>query len=177
MVLEVGHPILREPARPLSFAEIPGTETKNLIDSMREAMRAMGGVGLAAPQVGEQLRLFVVEDPGSDPPIPFRVFINPELSVRGSGVIKLFEGCLSVPGFQAMVSRPRTIAVRALDHNGEPFVCEAEEWHARILQHELDHLEGRLFVDQMDSRTITTRENFDRYWREDDQQAAQGSTN
>ena len=166
-IVEAGDPILREPARRLSTEEILGAQIQGLIHDMRNAMQDVGGVGLAAPQMGSGVRVFIVEDPTTDPPIPFRVFINPELSFPTVEQSVAFEGCLSVPGFQAMVRRATTVVIEALDDKGRAFELEADGWHARSLQHELDHLDGTLFIDRMDSRTLTTRPNFDRYWRND----------
>jgi peptide deformylase len=126
------------------------------------------GVGLAAPQVGLPLALAVIEDVVESPeqeraPIPFHVIVNPKLTL-GSEAVDFFEGCLSVEGFQAVVSRARTVRVEALDHQGQPITIDARGWYARILQHEIDHLNGTLYIDRMRSRTLSNARNFGRHW-------------
>jgi peptide deformylase len=169
-IVEVGEPVLRTPARDLSVDELRSPATRQLIELMRATMRDAPGVGLAAPQIGEPLRLAVIEDPaeyqaGLPPaeleardrrPVPFHVIANPRLTVIDPGPATFAEGCLSVPGFMATVTRARAVRVEALDHTGAPVVIRAEGWYARILQHEIDHLDGTLYVDRMDTRTLTT---------------------
>lgn len=178
-IVEVGDPVLRHPARNLSVDEIRSAFVQELISSMRLTMHEAPGVGLAAPQVGEPLQLAVVEDDGpwledmSDErreelgrqPLPFTVLVNPELEPVGDETAEQFEGCLSLPGHWALVRRWHHVRVRALDERGEPFVLEAEGWPARILQHELDHLAGTLYVDRMETRSFTTSENLSRWWK------------
>ena len=135
---------------------------------MRETMRDAPGVGLAAPQIGLPLQLAVIEDVGESEamerkPVPFHVIVNPKLTL-GPGTVDHFEGCLSVEGFQAIVPRAHTVHVDALDHRGKPVSIDATGWYARILQHEIDHLHGTLYIDRMRSRTISTARNFSRYW-------------
>jgi len=140
-------------------------------------MREAPGVGLAAPQIGQSLRIAVIEVRAEQlanrgyteqelaeremEPIPFYVLINPRLTVVDAAPVTFFEGCLSVAGFAAQVARAHTVHVAALDHRGAPFELTARGWHARILQHECDHLDGRLYIDVMDSRTFTTIENHE----------------
>ena len=145
---------------------------------MRETMRDAPGVGLAAPQIGLSLQLAVIEDReeflrGIDQaalaererrPVPFTVLINPQISLDGEAV-EFFEGCLSMPGYSAIVPRARRARVECLNHNGEPAVIEATGWHARILQHEIDHLHGSMYVDRMRSRPLMTGDNLGRYWK------------
>ena len=163
-IVQVGAPVLRNPTRPLSPDELKSAEIQQLIAWMRETMRDAPGVGLAAPQVGVPLRLAVIEDPSEAPdkerlPVPFHVLINPQLAL-GPDVVEQYEGCLSLDGFQALVPRARTVEVNALDHHGEPVKIEASGWYARILQHEIDHLDGRLYIDRMHTRTFTTNHNL-----------------
>jgi peptide deformylase len=169
-IVEAGHPVLRLVGRPLERAEILAPATVRLIEAMRETMRAAPGVGLAAPQIGESLALAVIEDraeyqervPEDDlrarvrQPVPFHVIVNPRLTVVDAGPAAFAEGCLSVPGYSAVTPRAFSVRVDALDHRGEPRVIEARGWYARILQHEIDHLNGTLYVDRMDSRTFTS---------------------
>jgi peptide deformylase len=152
----------------LEPAEILSPEVQQLIELMRETMREAPGVGLAAPQIGLSLQLAVIEDTGEfaateRTPVPFHVIANPRLELGGE-IVEFFEGCLSVEGFQAIVPRARSVRVQALNHKGEPLVIDATGWYARILQHEIDHLGGTLYIDRMRSRTIATARNFSRYW-------------
>jgi peptide deformylase len=170
-IVQCGAPVLRHKARSLTRAEIQSAPVQTLIELMRETMRDAPGVGLAAPQIGEPLRLAVIEDQvtrdeSERAPVPFHVIVNPELSFRGDPpqVIDFFEGCLSVDGFQAIVPRAREITVSALDHRGDPITIDASGWYARILQHEIDHLNGVLYVDRMRSRTFSTARNVGTYW-------------
>jgi peptide deformylase len=169
-IVEAGHPVLRRQAHPVDPATIRGPAVQQLIEAMRETMRSAPGVGLAAPQVGEGLQLAVIEDRpeyqarlGEEElrergrqPVPFHVIINPRLTVLEEGPASFAEGCLSIPGYAAVVPRALVVRVDSLDHRGEPWVIEARGWYARILQHEIDHLQGTLYVDRMDSRSFTS---------------------
>jgi peptide deformylase len=166
-IVQAGDPVLREAARPLTAAEITSGEIQQLIEMMRETMRDAPGVGLAAPQIGLPLQLAVIEDVAEveateRAPVPFHVIASPRLTL-GTETVDFFEGCLSVEGFQAVVSRARTVQVEALDHRGEPVTIDARGWYARILQHEIDHLGGTLYIDRMRSRTFSTVRNAARY--------------
>ena len=163
-IVQVGVPVLRGGTRPLTCDEIRGAEIQKLIEWMRETMREAPGVGLAAPQIGLPLRLAVIEDLADVPdkertPVPFHVIINPQLTL-GAGIVEHYEGCLSLEGFQALVPRAQAVTVDALDHNGDPVKIEASGWYARILQHEIDHLDGTLYIDRMHTRTFTTTRNL-----------------
>jgi peptide deformylase len=167
-IVQVGEPVLRQLARPLSPAEIRASEVQQLIELMRETMHNAPGVGLAAPQIGLPLQLAVIQDTGELPatertPVAFHVIANPRLTL-GDEQVEFFEGCLSVEGFQAVVPRARSVRVEALDHRGEPVVIEAGGWYARILQHEIDHLNGKLYIDRMRGDTLATSKNFARHW-------------
>ena len=177
-IVQLGDPVLRHVGRDLTPAEIKAKETQKLIEMMRETMRKAPGVGLAAPQIGLGLRLAVIEDQAAyvedmDPderrakerdPVPFHVIVNPRLEVLDPGPRRFFEGCLSLEGFVAVVARAKTVRVRCLDHQGEPRTIEATGWHARILQHETDHLDGTVYIDRMESRTFMSSEDFSRHW-------------
>ena len=179
-ILQVGEPVLRTPARELSVDEIRSSRVQELVAHMRDTMRDAPGVGLAAPQIGESLQLAVVEDrleylQGVDSawlaererePVPFYVVINPKLTVLEEEPVDFFEGCLSVAGFTALVSRARALRVTFLDERAEPRTVEARGWHARILQHEIDHLHGRLYVDRMDPRSFMTTAAYARHWKD-----------
>ncbi|MGD0837978.1 MAG: peptide deformylase [Polyangia bacterium] len=169
-IVQVGDPVLRAGTRELTRDEIVGAKVQQLIEWMRETMRDAPGVGLAAPQIGLPLRLAVIEDGALVPelerrPIPFHVVINPTLTVGGE-MVEHGEGCLSLEGFQAEVPRAQTVRVQALDHLARPVTIDASGWYARILQHEIDHLDGKLYIDRMDARTFTTARNARRAGKE-----------
>jgi len=177
-IVQAGDPVLRQRARELTPEEISSPEVKALIERMRDTMRDTPGVGLAAPQVGVGLRLVVVEDraeyqAGLSPeelaarerkPVDFHVLINPRLVVEDPTPVEFYEGCLSASGYAALVQRARGVRVEALDEKGAPVTVSARGWYARILQHEVDHLEGTLYLDRMETRSLTTAENHRRYW-------------
>src|SRR5690349_11736961 len=160
-IVQAGHPVLRSRARPLAPKEIRSRAMQELIERMRETMLDAPGVGLAAPQIGEPLQLAVIEDraeyhervPEEEldsrgrRPVPFHVIANPRLTVIDPGPAVFAEGCLSVPGYLARVGRALAVKVEALDHRGQPVIIEADGWYARILQHEIDHLQGTLYID------------------------------
>jgi peptide deformylase len=163
-IVQAGHPVLRDGTRPLTRDEVKSAEIQQVIELMRETMREAPGVGLAAPQIGMPLRLAVIEDVSDVPetdrqPVPFHVIVNPRLAL-GPGSVEHYEGCLSIDGFQALVPRALTVSVEALDHQGEPVKIEASGWYARILQHEIDHLDGMLYIDRMRTRSFTTARNL-----------------
>jgi peptide deformylase len=145
---------------------------------MRETMRDAPGVGLAAPQIGESLQIAVIEDRAEyhrglteaqllerrREPVDFHVIVNPEIELLSPADVSFFEGCLSIPRLMAAVPRSLAVRVTCLDENAKPRVIEAEGWYARILQHEIDHLQGRLYTDVMQGETLTTVENHQRHW-------------
>ena len=177
-IVQAGHPVLRQKARPLTVDEICSPEIARLVEEMRETMRDAPGVGLAAPQIGLPIQLVVIEDrpeylERGDPDqmktrertaVPFQVLANPRLAIVDSAPIELFEGCLSVADFMMIVPRVRAVKVDALDHSGQPVTLSFSGWPARILQHEIDHLRGVLCIDRMRSRTLTSARNHARYW-------------
>ena len=163
-IVQVGEPVLRAGTCMLTRDEVKSPQVQQLIEWMRETMRDAPGVGLAAPQIGLPLRLAVIEDTSDAPdmdrkPVPFHVLINPALT-PGPDLVEHFEGCLSVEGFQAKVPRAHTARVEAWDHHGDSVTIDASGWYARILQHEIDHLDGKLYIDRMDPRTFTTARNL-----------------
>jgi peptide deformylase len=178
-IVQAGEAVLRRKARRLSRDEILAPYIQDLIESMRETMRGAPGVGVAAPQIGFPLQLAVIEDRPEYiekiPPeqaierqrsaIPFHVVINPRLVVEGDDV-EFFEGCLSLAGFTAIVPRATRVRVECLNEKAEPVVIAAEGWYARILQHEIDHLNGILYIDRMKSRSLSTLDNYTRYWKD-----------
>ena len=144
-ILKYGDSLLHERAR--SVEQIT-PDVERLIDDMIETMYAAPGIGLAAPQIGERLRVFVVDTSVGRDPNGLLVMINPEVIER-DGIQLEEEGCLSVPGFNATVVRPERIVIKAQDRHGDVFQCEGTELLARAFQHELDHLDGLLFVEHL----------------------------
>jgi peptide deformylase len=178
-IVQTGEPVLRQVARQVPRDEIARDETQRLIEAMRDTMRDAPGVGLAAPQVGVPLQIAVIEDreeyaremtpetraERDRHPVPFHVIINPELVPDEGDPVEFYEGCLSVPGFTAIVPRARSVTVRCLDENGQEKSIRAQGWYARILQHEIDHLHGTLYLDRMITRSYATIDNFNRHWK------------
>lgn len=176
-IVQAGDPVLRGDSRTLTPAEVRSAPIQRLVELMRETMYDAPGVGLAAPQIGEALRLAVIEDRPESmrglPPdellrrervaVPFHVIVNPVLTVEDDTPLVFHEGCLSVSGFVGCVSRARGVRVDALDHRGEVVTIHAHGWYARILQHEIDHLNGTLYIDRMDTRTFSTSDNYLRH--------------
>jgi len=177
MILEIvqtGDPVLRRVGRELSVEEIKSSAIQRLIESMRDTMRAAPGVGLAAPQIGESIQLAVIEDRSeyiqdasaeqleerNRSVIEFHVIVNPKITLLGDASAEFFEGCLSIEGYQAVVPRAYRVRVQCLNEKAEPLIIDAEGWYARILQHEIDHLNGNLYIDRMYSRTFTANENL-----------------
>ncbi|HUE86699.1 MAG TPA: peptide deformylase [Vicinamibacterales bacterium] len=171
-VARMGHPVLREKARPIASKELKTVLLQKLIDDMIETMQEYTGVGLAAPQVHESLRVFVAHlDPdgrGTGEPI---AVINPEIEVVGAEIIEGWEGCLSIPDIRGRVRRAAEIRVSALDRHGKRIAINAKDFPARVIQHETDHLDGVLFVDRMRSfESLTYMEEFSRYHTKRDEE-------
>ena len=170
-VARMGHPVLRAKARRLEKADIRSVAIQKLIDDMIETMREYHGVGLAAPQVHEAVRVFVAAlDAGEEdaPQVETLAIINPEITVIGSDVVEDWEGCLSIPDIRGRVPRAREIAVRAMDRRGDRIELHAHDFHARVIQHETDHLDGVLFFDRMKSfESLAFLDEYSRYWSKD----------
>jgi len=174
-VARMGHPILRGKARPLDKSDFKSASVQKLIDDMIDTMIEYHGVGLAAPQVHEGLRIFIAAiDPQEDAaeadsdPEPLAI-INPEISVVGKEIVEDWEGCLSIPDIRGRVPRAREIRLRAYDRNGDRIELRAHDFSARVLQHETDHLDGVLFFDRMRSfETLTFLDEYSRYWTNKD---------
>jgi peptide deformylase len=178
-IVQAGNPVLRQRARALNVAEIRSREIQKLIESMRACMHEVPGVGLAAPQLGLSLQLAVIEDreeyhkdvseallqERERRPVPFHAVINPAIEEMGDEKAEFFEGCLSLSGFTALVPRARAVRVSCLDERGEHKIIEASGWYARILQHEIDHLNGTLYIDRMRARSFTSMENLAEFWK------------
>jgi peptide deformylase len=171
-VARMGHPVLRAKARPLDKSELKSPRLQAFIDSMIDTMHEYSGVGLAAPQVHESVRLFVamLEQEGNGEG-DATVFINPEVTVQDAQMVEGWEGCLSIPEIRGRVPRAQHIVVAALDRHGKRFELDLKDFPARVVQHETDHLDGVLFFDRMRSMdSLTYLEEFSRYHarREDD---------
>ncbi|DAA20284.1 peptide deformylase, mitochondrial [Bos taurus] len=168
-VCQVGDPALRAVAAPVEPAQLAGPELQRLVERLVQVMRRRHCVGLSAPQLGVPLQVLALEFPETlfracaprvrearqMEPFPLRVFVNPSLRVLDSRLVTFPEGCESVAGFLACVPRFQAVQISGLDPRGEQVVWQASGWAARIIQHEMDHLQGCLFIDKMDSKTFT----------------------
>ncbi len=168
-IVQIGHPVLRADARPLTPVDLVASEAQTLIDDLVDTMRAADGAGLAATQVGEQVQVAVAEvRPGNPrypykPLIPLTVLVNPVVEVLTDETFANYEGCLSVPGLRGVVDRAVEVRVRALDRHGAPFERIVRGLSAGTFQHETDHLHGTLFIDRVaDTRTLCTWDEFRR---------------
>ena len=172
-VARLGHPILRERAEPLSSFDLQERDVQGLIDDMVETMREYHGVGLAAPQTHNPHRIVVIEsqdesEEGEGTLDPPTVLINPRVTPIGDEIAEDWEGCLSLPDLRGRVSRWRAISVEALGRQGEAVDFVAHDYFARVIQHEVDHLDGIVFLDRMkDMSTLSYVEEFSRFWRSD----------
>ena len=173
-IVELGDPVLRERAREVTPEELRGDAVQQLIDDMIETMRAANGAGLAANQVGETLRVAVVEVRPDNPrypykpPVPLTVIVNPVIEPLDDDVEQINEGCLSVPNLRGEVPRHLNIRVRYMDREGQEHDEVRRGLTAGTFQHELDHLDGTLFVDRVtDPATLSTWEQFERFHRDD----------
>jgi peptide deformylase len=179
-VARMGHPVLRTKARLVEPGEIATPAFQKLIDDMFETMREYSGIGLAAPQIHEGVRLFVAGlrpsrltgQMSDDEEMPFIAIINPEITPLASaetGQVEIaedWEGCLSIPDIRGRVPRPDRIKVRCLNRDGKRIELTAQGLPSRVIQHETDHLDGVLFFDRMTSLgTLTYLDEYSRYWR------------
>ena len=175
-IARMGHPILRRVAAAVAPADIPTPEIQHLIDDMVETMHDACGAGIAAPQVHRSLRIAVMQSRNNPrypefPDIPLLVMINPILSQIPSAEndscesdsITMVEGCLSIPNIRGKVTRPRRIRIQALDRQGKPYSFDWQGVPAAVVQHEVDHLDGVLFVDRVDPRSLGFLEEHRRY--------------
>jgi len=176
-IARLGHPVLREQTQELTREEIASPEMKRLVRDMIETMHEYGGVGLAAPQVHEPVRLAVIEfDSGNgrydnDAGQPLLVIFNARVKVLDATLAGFWEGCLSVPGMRGYVERPSKIEVSYLDERGKPKTLVAEGFLATVFQHELDHLDGILYVDKITDKTkFAFNEEYSRHHVADDEE-------
>ncbi|MFD5792148.1 peptide deformylase [Streptomyces diastatochromogenes] len=180
-IVAAGRPVLRHGTQSYDGQLAPALLAR-FIEAMRDTMHAAPGVGLAAPQVGVPLRIAVIEDPAPVPeevalirgrvPQPFRVLVNPSYEPVGTGRVAFFEGCLSVPGWQAVVARHAEVRLRGEDEHGRVLDEVFTGWPARIVQHETDHLDGTLYLDRAEVRSLSTNEAVAALWAQPTPEAA-----
>ena len=169
-VSRLGHPVLRSPAQPVPPEEIASPGIQRLIDDMIETMREYQGVGLAANQAHVSKQIAVIEVQRSPrypeaPEVPLTVIINPVVTPIGESMAEDWEGCLSVPDLRGRVPRYSAVHLRAYDRAGHPFELTAEDFFARVIQHETDHLNGIVFLDRMENlSTLAHLAEWNRYW-------------
>ena len=170
-IVTIGHPVLRAPTRPVTVDELARPAVQQVIDDLIDTMRHAHGAGLAANQIGESVRIAVIEVLDNPrypykPPIPLTVLVNPVLEPVGAEQVVINEGCLSVPNLRGDVSRHVSVRARYLDRDGTEHDEIRRGLTAGTFQHECDHLDGRLFVDRVtDTTTLTTWEQFERFHR------------
>jgi peptide deformylase len=169
-IIRMGHPTLRQVARELNEQEIRSPELQRLIADMVDTLHDYGGIGLAAPQVNEPVRLAIMEIAGGPsrygelPALPLTVFVNPEIEIIDPTPAGYWEGCLSIPGLRGFVERPQHVHVVARDHEGNPIDLELSGFSATVFQHEFDHLDGKLYIDHItDTTKLAFEEEFGRY--------------
>lgn len=169
-VCRLGHPVLRQVAQPVSPAVIGESRFQQFIDDMIDTMHEYEGVGLAAPQVhvSQQVAVLEVEQHPrypDVPSVPLTVLINPRVTIVSEETVEGWEGCLSIPDLRGMAPRYRELRVEALDRHGKPLDFVATDFHARVIQHEYDHLQGKVYVDRMGSlETLAHLAEWQRYW-------------
>lgn len=168
-VARLGHPVLRQIAEPVPPDQITTAAVQHFIDDMIETMYEYDGAGLAAPQVHVSQQIVVMEVTKNPrypeaPDVPLTVYINPGITALTEATDEDWEGCLSVPGMRGRVPRPTNIRLRAYDRHGKRVNFVAEGFHARVIQHECDHLEGKVFIDRMrDTSSLMFLEEFIKY--------------
>jgi len=164
-VSRLGHPVLRTKVTEVSRESLATSRIQTLIDNMVETMYEYIGVGLAAPQVHESLSIAVIESRSPRGDIPLTVLVNPVVTVMDESLVEDWEGCLSIPELRGRVPRFRKLRVDAMDRNGKQIQFVAEDFFARVVQHEVDHLMGHVYLDRMrDFATLSHLQEFQRYW-------------
>jgi peptide deformylase len=169
-VTRLGHPVLRKVTEEVAARELKTPAMQKFIDDMIETMKEYDGVGLAADQVftSKQVAVLEVADNPRYPKkakVPLTVLINPRITPLSDEMEDDWEGCLSIPDLRGQVPRYRSIRIQGLDRHGRKLDFVAEDFHARVIQHEYDHLNGRVYLDRMrDFTTLTFLQEFTRYW-------------
>jgi peptide deformylase len=167
-IARMGHPVLRKRARKVEPADVKSPAFQKLVDDMIETMREYEGIGLAAPQVHEGIRLALIgiqDGRGEERSIRVLPVVNPEIEPVGKETEEDWEGCLSLPDLRGRVVRPSRIRLRALDRRGNKMEIDLEGYPARVAQHEIDHLDGVLFIDRMKAlETLTFLDEYGKYW-------------
>jgi peptide deformylase len=177
-IVTIGDPVLRTRAREVTPEELGSPEIQRLIDDLIETKRAANGAGLAANQAGEALRIAVAEVRGTNPrypykpPIPLCVMVNPAIEPLGDETIDINEGCLSVPDLRGYLKRHAAVRVRYLDREGNEHADTRRGLTAGTFQHEVDHLDGILFTDRANPRTLATWDQYERHQRADFEERA-----
>jgi len=170
-VARMGNPVLAREAEPLTKARLAKPQTQRLIDDMIETMFEERGVGLAAPQVHESLRLFVMNPTGPEEEEDTIVVVNPKLKFPEKETMELWEGCLSIPGVRGKTQRWSIVEVTFLDRKGNPKKQRFEGFPAAIIQHETDHLDGILFFERMpDLKAVAFEDEYARHHRAHDEE-------
>ena len=169
-VSRLGHPVLRKVTANVPAEALQSASMQKLIDDMIETMKEYDGVGLAADQVHESLQLAVLEVAENPrypdkPKVPLTVLVNPRITPLSEEMEDDWEGCLSIPDLRGVVPRYKSVRVQAYDRYGQPLDFVALDFHARVIQHEFDHLNGKVYLDRMrDLTTLTFLQEFTRYW-------------
>jgi peptide deformylase len=171
-VCRLGHPVLRMEAQRVSKEVLASPAIQTLIDNMMETMVEYTGVGLAAPQIHQSLSIAVLESHGPRGDIPMTVLVNPDVTILDEELLEDWEGCLSIPELRGRVPRWKKLRVDALDRHGKQVELVAEGFAARVVQHEFDHLMGKVYLDRMrDFKTLTYFTEFQRYWLPEEKDA------
>lgn len=178
-ITQTGDDTLRKTAQPVTKTQLASKKIQDLIDLMIDTLHDAPGVGMAAPQVGEPLQLLVIHDKKDyhdqvpapllaeqrRKAIPITVLVNPVLTVINPDQVTYFEGCLSIDGYVGAVQRAKQVTVTGWDRHGQEISITASDWYARILQHEIDHLVGILYVDKINLKSFINQKNFNLRWR------------
>ncbi len=181
-IARLGNPVLRQTARPVDLEKLngdAGEELQQFIDDLIDTMHHEGGVGIAAPQVGKSIQIIIAEYHANErypdqKDIPLSVLINPVITRYGNETLSFWEGCLSLNDLRGLVTRPDEVTVEAFDRKGQPVTIEARGFYAIVLQHEIDHLHGKVFIDRMtDFTRLAYDEEFQEYWLEEAGQPAE----
>ncbi len=176
-VARLGHPVLRMQTKRLTKEALANPAVQTFIDNMMETMVEYYGVGLAANQVHESLAIAVIESHGPRGTIPMTVLVNPEVTILDEELIEDWEGCLSIPELRGRVPRYRKLRVDALDRHGNKLQFVAEDFFARVVQHEWDHLMGKVYLDRMrDLQTLAHLQEFQRYWLPETNETKEGGS-